>query len=410
MSFGICSMIDLSDFFNLQAGLLRRTPKKVNRFLFEQIDWQSRLVGIAGARGVGKTTMILQYLAQQGGGSQKHLYISADHIRVEALGLYEIATSFFQTGGTLLVIDEVHKYMNWAQELKNLYDFFPDARIIFSGSSTLELQLGKADLSRRAVYYSLPVLSFREYLMLTTDRTYAPLSLAEILDNHTSHATSILEDGQILGLFSEYLKQGVYPFFLEGQAVYQQKLLHVVEKVLFEDIPSATGMRFSGIPILKKILYEVATSLPFELNIDRMANNFGVSRPTVYSYLDHLERAGLLIRVLPEGAGATLTRKPAKLFLENTNLLRAVGQELDPADPLGTVRENFFVNQCRGAALQVRGARKADFWVEGNVFEVGGRNKSQRQIRGEPNGYVVRDSVEVGFANVIPLWLFGFLY
>ena len=403
-------MIDLSDLFDLQAGLLRRTPRKVKRFLFEQIDWQSRLICIAGARGVGKTTMILQYLAQQGSGSQEHLYISADHIRVEALGLYEIATSFFQTGGKLLVVDEVHKYMNWAQELKNLYDFFPDARIIFSGSSTLELQLGKADLSRRAVYYSLPVLSFREYLILTTDRAYEALSLAEILNSHAVHGGRILDDGPILGLFSEYLKQGVYPFILEGQAVYHRKLIHVVEKVLFEDIPSATGMRFSGIPTLKKILYEVATSPPFELNIDRMANNLGVSRPTVYSYLDHLERAGLLIRVLPKGAGATLTRKPAKLFLENTNLLRAVGQELDPADPLGTVRENFFANQCRGAGLQVRGARKADFLVEGSVFEVGGRNKSQRQISGEPHGYVVRDSVEIGFANVIPLWLFGFLY
>lgn len=404
-------MIDLSKFFSLQAGLLKKTPKKYHRFLFERINWDNRLIGITGGRGTGKTTLLLQHLAKRGKTNQDYLYISADHILVEATGLYEIATTFFQTGGKIIAVDEIHKYKNWAQEIKNLYDFFPDAQIIFSGSSTLQLQLGKTDLSRRAVYYTLPVLSLREYLLLTTDRNWPVLSLNKLLRDHPKLAQKIQEDGPILGYFKDYLSHGAYPFILEGKQEYHSKLGNIIEKVLYEDIPATTGIRYSGISVLKKILYEVATSPPFELNIDRMSNNLGVSRQTVYCYLDHLERAGLLLRVMPKGVGATLTRKPVKLYLENTNLLKAIGREIHPEDPVGTIRECFFANQIKNAEIILQAVRKGDFIAQGKyVFEIGGRNKSQRQIRGEKQGYIVKDDIEVGYGNVIPLWLFGFLY
>ena len=404
-------MVDLTEFFSLQKGILRQTPKKFRRFLYKKVNWENRLIGIVGDRGTGKTTMLLQHLGAEIKAGTNILYISADHIRVEALGLYEIGAAFFKTGGQVLAIDEIHKYQNWAQEVKNLYDSFPKARLLFSGSSSLNLQLGKADLSRRAAYYTLPVLSFREYLRFAAGFNSTVYPLSEILQNHFSLTTRIQPEKPILGLFRDYLAGGAYPFFLEGKKEYHAKLRNVIEKVLYEDIPATTGMRFSGIPALKKILHEVATSPPFELNIDRMANNLGIARTTVYVYLEHLEQAGLIIKVMPKGAGASLTRKPVKLYMANTNLLKAVGIKLQPEDPVGTVRENFFANQIAGAGYIIRAAKKGDFLVaEKYLFEIGGKSKSQRQIKEHAHGFVVKDDIETGFNNIIPLWLFGFMY
>jgi len=404
-------MVDLTEFFSLQIGILRQTPRKYRRFLYEKINWESRLIGIVGGRGTGKTTMLLQHLGAEKKAGVDILYISADHIRVEALGLYEIGAAFFKTGGQVLAIDEIHKYNNWAQEVKNLYDSFPKARLLFSGSSSLHLQLGKADLSRRAVYYTLPVLSFREYLRFDAGVDSADYQLSEILQNHSSLTAQIQPEKPILGIFRDYLAGGAYPFFLEGKKEYHAKLRNTIEKVLYEDIPATTGMRFSGIPALKKILYEISTSPPFELNIDRLANNLGIARPTVYAYLQHLEQARLIIKVMPKGAGASLTRKPAKLYMANTNLLKAVGMELQPEDPVGTVRENFFANQVVGAGYIIRAVKKGDFLVADKyLFDIGGKSKSRSQIKEHEHGFVVKDDIETGFGNIIPLWLFGFIY
>lgn len=404
-------MVDLSEFLSLQIELLRRVPGKYKRFLFSRINWDNRLIGVVGGRGAGKSTLLLQYLAERQKAGRQCMYISADHIRVEAIGLYELASSFFRTGGEILAIDEIHKYANWGQEIKNIYDLFPDSMILFSGSSSLHLQLGKTDLSRRAVYYSLPVLSFREYLLLCCDVENRDCTLEEIFREHGGIAAAIRTSKPILGHFKDYLSHGAYPFILEGEAEYHAKLRNVIEKVLYEDIPATTGIRFSGVPVLKKIINEIVTSPPYELNIDRLANNIGVSRQTIYTYLDHLERAGLLIRVMPPGAGATLTRKPAKLYLNDTNLTRAIGQGIFAADIAGAARETFFAGQVTGAGFALRAARKGDFLVDGQyVCEIGGKSKKQRQIKGEHNGYIIKDDIEVGTGNVIPLWLFGFLY
>ncbi|MBW1811062.1 MAG: ATP-binding protein [Deltaproteobacteria bacterium] len=404
-------MLDYSEYFGIQINLLRHVPKEHRRFLHHEIPWDDRLIGISGSRGTGKSTLLLQHLFDLEGAGQECLFLSADHIRVQATGLYELGSGFFQTGGKKLLIDEVHKYANWAQEIKNLYDSFPAAQIVFSGSSTMKLQLGKADLSRRAVYFSLPSLSLREYILLSGGQAFSAFSLSQLLSEHVNLAKDILKAGPILGHLKAFFDHGAYPFFLEGVGTYHARLVNVIEKILYEDIPSTTGMRFSGVPVLKKILFEIASSPPYQLNIDRLASDLQVSRPTVYNYLAYLEQAGLLKSVMPRGAGATLTRKPAKLFFENTNLIKAAGMELKLDDSTGTLRETFFASQVQNAGHAIRTPKHGDFLVDGDfVFEIGGKKKTSRQIAGQEHAFVVRDDIEIGSKNTIPLWLFGFLY
>jgi len=256
-------MIDLTEFLSIQASLLSLVPRERARFLKDKIDWGSSLIGIVGARGTGKTTLLLQLLADQAASGREELYLTADHIRIQANGLYETVAYFFRHGGKRIVIDEAHKYADWQQEVKNLCDSFPSARIIFSGSSTLALQKGKADLSRRVIFYSLPGLSFREYLSFSQGKEWPPVTLPQLLKGHGELAAKIVEKGPILGHFQDYLARGVYPFFLEGAAGYVPKLLNVIEKVLYEDIPSAIGIRMASVPVLKRLLWLLATSQPF---------------------------------------------------------------------------------------------------------------------------------------------------
>ena len=404
-------MLDLSEFFSIQASLLGQVPRPRSRFLKKNVDWNSRLLGIVGARGTGKTTLLLQHLAEQDLRHHRHLYVSADHIRLQASGLYEIASYFFRLGGETIMIDEIHKYANWSQEVKNLYDSFPAAKIFFSGSSTLALQKGKADLSRRAVFYTLPGLSFREYLSFAHGLEFQPVSLPELLQNHTIAASKILEEGPILGRFNDYLDHGVYPFFLEGIEGYLAKLLNVLEKVLYEDIPVAIAIKTANVPVLKRMLWLVATSQPFAPNIERMSRNLKISKEYVYTYLDSLERAGLLSGFFTSETGYRLVRKPSKIYMENTNLLRAVAGQLGGKDQAGTARETFFAHQLKSAGANVRIPSRGDFMAEGKyLFEIGGRTKGKSQVKDADNAFVVRDAIEVGFGNVIPLWLFGFLY
>ncbi|MCK5800492.1 MAG: ATP-binding protein [Deltaproteobacteria bacterium] len=403
-------MIDFSEFSSIQERLLRHTPSGVQRALHRSIDWGERLIGLSGARGTGKTTLLLQHLGRPEAGGLKSLYLSADHVRVEAIGLYDIGSEFFQMGGELLVIDEIHKQVKWTQTLKSLYDAFPAAQIIFSGSSPLHLHVGKVDLSRRVVYYTLPTLSFREYLAFTTGHEHEPCALDELLENHVAVARDVLRRGPVLGHFRDFLHHGAYPFFLEGVASYHDRLRNVIEKTLYEDIAGTSSIQSGGIPVLKKILWQVASAQPFQLNIERLASNLGISRPTLYTYLGHLERARLLTSVMPQAPGSARARKPEKLFLENTNLLRAVGEPITLEDPRGNIRETFFARQARNAGLPVTAAKSGDFVIDSRLFEIGGKRKSFKQVAGRADAYVVRDDIEVGMHRVIPLWLFGFLY
>lgn len=404
-------MVALDEFFSIQANLVKRISGLQRRFLAETIDWNRRLLGITGARGTGKTTLLLQHLASVDRGDQRYLYISADHIRVQAIGLYETAAYFFRLGGKAVLIDEIHKYADWSQEVKNLYDAFPDAKIWFSGSSTLALQKAKGDLSRRIVFENLPALSFREYLYFSGGKKFEPISLSNLLNHHARLASRIMEEGPVLGHFKNYLTHGVYPYFLESTEDYFPKLLNVMEKVLYEDIPTVTGMKSLNVPVLKRILWLVATSEPFTPNIERMSRNLKISKEYVYTYLDYLYRAGLLSGFLPSETGYRMVRKAAKIYLENTNLLKALTGEIGTEGRVGTVRETFFAHQLKSAGQDVRIPKQGDFLINGKVaFEIGGRGKKKSQIESIENAFLIRDEMEVGYANVIPLWLFGFLY
>jgi uncharacterized protein len=399
-----------TDLRSIQALLVGSLPSE-QRFLYPRINWGSRLICLYGGRGVGKTTLLLQRLRELEGAGRKALYFSADHVLVAASSIYEIAAEFFRYGGEIVFIDEAHKRLGWAQEIKSLYDSFPDRQLIVSGSSVLALQSGKTDLSRRAVYYRLPVLSFREYLKLVPGITFEPLSIEALVGDHERMAAAVLSKGPILGHFRDYLERGAYPFVLEGEAEVLQRLENVIEKTLYEDLAMAEGRRAGGIPVMKKLLWLVATSPPLKFNIENVAADLRVSRPTVYSYLETLERAGLLMSITPGGTGSRLTRKDSKLYLENTNFLWAISQSLAKTDPQGALRETFFANQITSAGLILRVASKGDFLVHDRyTVEVGGRNKSAAQVAGVDNSYVARDGMEVGFGKTIPLWLFGLLY
>ncbi|MBN1907085.1 MAG: ATP-binding protein [Deltaproteobacteria bacterium] len=404
-------MIDLSEFFEIQTRLLKLISRAKRRAFIEKINWDIRLSGIIGARGTGKTTILLQRLVDEGESDNKHLYISADHIRVQALGIYEIASSFFKLGGQSIFIDEIHKFNNWAQEIKNIYDAFPEAKIRFSGSSAIALQSGISDLSRRAVLYTLSGLSFREYLFFAEGIFSPQISLPVLLEKHFELAKGISEKGPILGYFRDYIDHGVYPYFLEGITEYLPRMLNILEKIFYEDIPSSIGVKTAYIPVIKRILWLVATSQPFTPNIEKMSRDLNISKEFVYIYLDALERARLLISLLPAESGYRLVRKPSKIYIENTNLLKALAGNIGIEAMRGILRETFFAQQIKGSGSTIAIPKKGDFLVDNKyLFEVGGRSKGRSQIEAQDNSYIVKDDIEIGNQNVIPLWLFGFLY
>lgn len=397
-----------------QKRLTERVGSK-KRYLFQQIDWGLRCIGILGARGTGKTTIMLQRLKEAYGYSDKALYLSADNPHFQAFNLLEFAREFKQQGGETLFLDEVHKYPDWSVHVKAIYDSIPDLKIVFSGSSLLQINRQKADVSRRAIIYHLHGLSFREYLDFSESRVFQPVSLAELIVDHRSLAASITGGATILKSFRNYLKTGYYPFFLEESDVYIFKLREVINHIVEVDLPLIHHIDTRQIAKIKKLIYLLATSLPFVPNMAKLAQATDISRPTLYNYLEHLQDARLLNLVHSQGRGYSKLAKPEKIYLENCNLMYAVSDRVH----VGTLREIFFTNQIKNAmSLQpafledsIELSRQGDFIVRGGlVFEVGGKNKTTRQIVGMKNAYIAADDIENGFGKKIPLWLFGFLY
>jgi uncharacterized protein len=402
----------LDPFIEIQARLAAHVDTRFKRFLYDQIDWQTRLFALIGPRGVGKTTMLLQRYVEAYDDPAECLYLSADHIQVQGQGLYEIAGAFFRGGGELLLIDEVHRYERWAAEIKSLYDAYPRARIGLAGSSTLDILKGGTDLSRRMVVYRLPGMSFREYLTLETGARFAPTDLTTLLAEHTKLAADALtrSGGTIIDHFHRYLDHGVYPFYVEGVDLFHVKLCNVMEKVLSEDIPSVLGVRPSAIPVLRRLIHLIASSQPFSPNIERIATALGISRETVYHYLEHLQRAGLFALIPAPGRGLKAARKPAKVYLDNPNLFPAVLGSAGMRAHIGAVREAFFQSQVRTSQLLTTDP-KVDFRAgDGPRFEIGGRSKGSGQLDGDEDAWLALDDLEVGSDRRVPLWLFGFLY
>ncbi|WP_291323441.1 AAA family ATPase [Desulfonatronospira sp.] len=401
------------DIFSQQHTLLTNLSE-AKRYQYGHIQWDHHLVGIVGARGVGKTTMLLQRIKDQYGDSGKAAYVSIDHPYFDARPLFEFAESFAAYGGELLCVDEVHKQADWSRQIKAIHDTIPSLRVIFSGSSILRMSAQAADLSRRALVYELHGLSFREYLLFAHKQKFEPLTLAQILVDHVALAGSVVRRIKILPCFRAYLDHGYYPFFLEGVDQYQLKLTAVMGQILEMDLPFAASIAIRQIGKLKKLLYLISTSVPMIPDIARLSRMTGISRPTIYDYLEKLQEARLLRLVRQAGKGTVSLAKPEKVYLDNTNLAVALAQQPDS----GTVRETFFANQIASALSRSRLVdeeltvpARGDFLVQSKwTFEVGGKGKRDDRIIDLPGGYLAVDDIEVGQGRRIPLWLFGFLY
>lgn len=399
----------LEDLFAIHSEVMATAKTQVKRYLYDKIHWNAQGICIMGDRGVGKTTLMCQRLLDEYKTVERGLYLSADNIVVASRGLFRIAQEYFANGGEALFIDEVHKYPNWSVEIKNILDTYKKCKVVFSASSSIDLNQSKADLSRRVVYYQLLGLSFREYVFLASGTTIAPRSLTEILENHVQLAEEI-NALKPLKLFKEYLAYGYYPFYLEGLEDYLLKLNNVIEKVIFEDIAVVFNLRQTTLPVLKKLLWLVATTDGLTPNIDSISSSFGVSREVVYNCLEYLSHSGLLLNLYPVAEGMKVIRKPGKIYLNNTNLLRAINRTLRREDGVGGVRETFFLNQLL-SFHKVNLHSSADFLVDDQYsIEVGGKGKDYNQIKHLENSYLAVDDLPVGFGNKIPLFLFGLLY
>ena len=374
-------------------------PTRFVRYAASQIDWDSRLIGILGPRGVGKSTLILQHINALRLPTQ--LYVSADHLYFVDHPLQDLVDDFVKEGGTHLYIDEVHKYKGWSRVLKQAYDVYPKLRIVFTGSSVLDIRQGEADLSRRALMYYLQGLSFREYLELFHQIHTPPRSLSDIL-SHQVQLPPTLEHP--LPLFRDYLHRGYYPFALEDHL--PMRLQQVVQHTLEVDIPQYADMKASTARKLKHLLVIIAQNAPYKPVADHLAALIGVSKNSIPDYLSILQRAGMIGLLRDDTAGMHNLAKIEKVYIDNPTLqaILANGQP-----DKGSLRETFFYNQIR-LRNPLTASRKADFAVGPYTFEVGGRKKGQRQIDGLPNAFIVKDDIEYGHANVIPLWHFGLNY
>ena len=389
----------------LSAQIQTQNLPDYQRFLQRKIDYSQRLVGIMGARGAGKTTLLLQHLKSAKLGS-KSLYIIADHPLVGQLGLFAIADAFQKVGGQLLIIDEIHKSKNFEIELKLIYDSFFDLKVIFTGSSAAAINHAKADLSRRAMIYHLPVLSFREFLELETGEIFDVIPLESIIESHEQKAIEIVGKIKPLAYLPAYFDHGAYPFYKEAGETYLPRLLSASMQVIETDTPALYPLDYDKVNALKKLMVMLCQSEPFDINISKLCGAVELNQKTLYKYLGLLQAAGLLRILGAKASGISIISKPEKLYLDNTNLFSVFCGE----SKAGTRRETFFASML-SYHHTLNYPKGGDFMVdEKYVFEVGGRSKSKKQIKDLENAWIVSDDLEFGVGRKIPLWLFGFLY
>jgi len=390
-------------------GLSRSKAESISlefkRYLFDSIDFSNRMIGIKGARGSGKTTLLLQRLKELP--PDVSLYFSLDDIYFSDNRLVSVAEEFVRRGGKYLLIDEVHKYPNWSQELKNIYDNLPELTVIFTSSSALEINKGKFDLSRRAVIYELQGLSFREYLNFKYHADFQTISLDRILSNKPEIYTQIYSIFKPFQYFEAYLQKGYYPYFIENEQSYWIRLNETINQVIENDLPAITSIDFTSIMKIKKLVFIIASLVPYTPNINKLAVQLNSNRDTVLKYLQLLHTAHILKWLTQDTWGINFLNKPDKLYLENTNLAFALQDEHVNK---GSLRETFFLNQV-SLMHQVTLPKQGDFFVDDKyTFEVGGKNKTVKQIANIDQAYIVSDDLDYGFQNKIPLWIFGFLY
>jgi uncharacterized protein len=364
------------------------------------------MIGIKGARGAGKTTLLLQYAHRELPLDHQVLYTSLDDLWFTENKLVDLADAFVKQGGRYLLLDEVHRYPGWSQELKNMNDDEPDLSIIFTGSSIMHLDKAKADLSRRAVMYELLGLSFREYLSLASNVLHKKLNWEDLLKNHVGIARSITQTVKPLEHFTSYLKHGYYPYFLENMNLYPQKLEETISLALSTDLPVLHDLTPASIEKIRQLLYIIAESAPFKPNISKLSERTGVTRNTVISFLHNLEDLRIINSLYPSASGIGALQKPEKIFLHHPNLQYTLAYS---EANIGNVRESFFINQV-GAIKTVTYTSEGDFVVGRDMFEVGGKDKQQRPLKNYKQSFVAGDGIEIGHEHKIPLWMFGLLY
>jgi predicted AAA+ superfamily ATPase len=397
----------MKDLRRRHIALVKSVSLDFQRDFITKLPWNERLIAIKGSRGIGKTYLILQYIMQTYQLDEKALYISLDDSYFYNRRILDLADEFVSLGGKHLFIDEVHKYPNWATEIKLIYDYYPNLRVVFTGSSLLEILNSKADLSRRALSYTMQGFSFREFLKFKYDLSFEKYELIEILTNHTAIALEIGHTVKPLKYFSEYLETGYFPFAQEEKTLYYKRLTEVVSMILEMELPSLRKVESAKIPKVKQLLSIISESVPFKPNISSLATKINIARNSLIEYINALVDANILMSLNKSSFGVSLLQKPEKLFLENTNFMYAISS----SEPnVGSLRETFFLNQLTDSH-KVTYPEKGDFLVdEKYTFEVGGKNKSDDQIKGIPNAYLAVDNIEFSSGNTIPLWLFGFLY
>lgn len=394
--------------YSYQNKILQSVTNSWVRSAYDAIDWDQRLFGIKGLRGVGKTTLMLQHLKFNYPKPENALYVSADNPWFYNNSLYELISEFDKNGGKLLLIDEIHKYARWSSELKVSYDAYSDMQFIFSASSAFDIFKAEADLSRRATVTLLPGLSFREFLEFRHHISLEKISLNEIFKNANELSHQITAKLKPIPLFKEYLATGYFPFLKNEEAeTTRQKLTAIVHTVLENDLAYIQDYSPSNIQKIKKLLGVIAGTAPFTPNISKIAEKLNVGRNTVYNYLKHLEDAHILNLTHKLGRGVSVLQKPDKIYFENTNLASAMNSSAE----IGALRETFLINQLRNAGHDVHLAKKGDFLINERItVEVGGKNKTERQIKGLEQAWVVKDDIEYAYKNSIPLWMFGLLY
>ncbi len=385
--------------------LLQETEVKTFRYLYSNIDWNERCIAIIGAKGVGKTTMLLQHIKATFEDKNEALYTSLDNSWFANHTIFELADKFYMNGGTHLFLDEIHHYPGWTIEIKNIYDSFPKLKIVFTGSSLLQIYKSTADLSRRVVYENLEGLSFREFLKFEKIGDFPIFSLKEIVENHQNIASQITENIKIMPLFKKYLKNGYYLFYKEGLRKYDIKLQEAVNNVIDIDIPAIENIEFASRHKLKRLLAILATLVPYTPKITDLSTAIDSNRNNTVKYLSLLANAKLLNLVSYKNKTIGDLTKPDKVLLNNTNLSYLYGDNAN----IGSARETFFVNQL-SAVADVILAPQGDFMVDNYTFEVGGKRKSFDQVKNIPNSFIVADDIEIGYKNKIPIWLFGLLY
>jgi predicted AAA+ superfamily ATPase len=393
--------------YKTYGRLLAETDLRFTRYLYEKINWDNKLIIIKGAKGVGKTTMLLQHILRTFADKQKALYASLDHIWFANHSLLDLAEYHYTHGGTHLFLDEVHKYKGWQREVKNIYDAYPQLHIVVTGSSMLKLEESMmGDLSRRHRQYTLEGLSFREYMQLEQVARLPLLSLDTVLNDHFVQASQITSKVKVLRHFEKYLESGYYPFYREEVDGFADRLQQVVDTIVTSEIPAVSNIEYDSVYKAKQLLAILAESSPYTLNVSALCIAIPASRNNVLKLIDLMDKAALVRRLYAADGGMNMLTKPEKVLFYNTNLMFC----LTPKADSGTIRETYLASQL-GVDHKLSMPTQGDLVADGKwTFEVGGKSKGVSQIKGIDNSYVVSDNIDIGHGKKIPLWLFGLLY